>query len=345
MKATQSDVIATFGGRDIFWITLENEHRARIRITNYGCIIQSIIVPDKYGDPTDITLGFDRVEDYYSDHYLANSPYFGAIVGRYTNRIANAQYEYDGVVFHLSSNDGRHQLHSSGSLSQNVWDIESLEDGKVTFSYVSPDGDNGFPGNLKTSVIYELTDNNELIYSITAVTDKPTPVNMTNHAYFNLHGDGSFIGDHILEIPAAGYLAQDVDLLPTGQVLPVAGTRYDFNVPKPIAADWDPLTGYDQAFVLQREYGQWGRVASVRSEKTGISLDVFSFEPVVQFYTAGSLNRMRGKNSCIYDKYSGFCLETHHHPNAVNIPAFPDTILRPGDIYQQRTMFRFGHSH
>ncbi|HEY1024294.1 MAG TPA: aldose epimerase family protein [Sphingobacteriaceae bacterium] len=344
VKAIRSNVIACHQDRDIYWVTLENSKGMKVRVSNYGCIIQSILVPDRNGTLTDVTLGFDRVEDYYSEEYLANNPYFGAVVGRYVNRIGDARYECDGTVYQLSRNDGNNQLHGGGSFSQKVWELNSVDEdgGSVTFTMFSPDGDQGYPGNLRATVIYELTEDNELFYTIKAVTDQFTPVNMTNHTYFNLHGDSSSIGDHILQIPAMNYFEQRNDLVVTGNILPVAGTPYDFNSPKAIGYNWNTESGYDQAFELNKSYGRWGLVGKAYSNKTGISVEAFSEEPVVQLYTGGFLNGLNGKDGLIYGKFSGFCLETHHHPNAVNIPHFPNTILRPGDVYRQRTSFRFG---
>ncbi|HEY0898129.1 MAG TPA: aldose epimerase family protein [Sphingobacteriaceae bacterium] len=344
MQAYQSDKLGSYQGRDLFWITLVNDNGSTVRVTNLGCIIQSILVPDLQGIFRDVTLGFDHVEDYYSERYLSECPYFGTIVGRYANRIGGGKYEYNGEVFNLTKNDGENTLHSAGSFSRKVWDIKSLEpnNAAVTFSLFSPDGDEGFPGNVEAEVTYRLTNDNELEYEIRGVTDQPTPMNMTNHAYFNLHADGGYAGDHLIQIPADNYFAQHPNLVVTGELLPVKDTRYDFTISKAMDHDWDPESGYDQAFLINKPASQWGLIASAWSAKTGISLEVYSSEPAVQFYSGGFLNGISGKDSRIYEKFSGFCFETHHHPNALNIPHFPNTIVQPGETYRQKTIFKFG---
>ncbi|HEY1008385.1 MAG TPA: aldose epimerase family protein [Sphingobacteriaceae bacterium] len=344
MEVIQSEALTSNQGRELFWVTLVNDKGSAVRVTNLGCIIQSVIVPDRDGVMRDVTLGFDRVEDYFSEAYLADCPYFGAIVGRYANRISGARYSWGGQVHELSRNDGNNQLHGGGNFSRNPWQIVSTDPAhaSVTFRYDSPDGEAGYPGNLRAEVTYRLTNDNELIYQIQAVTDQPTPVNMTNHAYFNLHGDASYIGDHRVGIPASLYFAQAEDLAVTGELLAVQGTPYDFTHPRTVDASWNPETGYDQAFLLNKAPAEWGLMGRAWSSKSGISLDVLSAEPVVQFYTGGFLNGIAGKGGQAYDKFSGFCFETHQHPNSVNIPDFPDTILRPGDTYRQTTVFKFG---
>ncbi|HEY1007951.1 MAG TPA: aldose epimerase family protein [Sphingobacteriaceae bacterium] len=344
MEAIQSEKLISLQGRDLFWVTLRNDHGSTVRLTNLGCIIQSITVPDRDGMMRDVTLGFDDVSDYFSEGYLADCPYFGAIVGRYANRISGARYSWGGRVYRLTANNGSNQLHGGGHFSRQPWEIVSLDPAHaaVTFRYDSPDGEAGYPGNLRTEVTYRLTNENELIYQIQAVTDQPTPVNMTNHAYFNLHGDGTYIGDHRVQIPASLYFKQAEDLTVTGDLLAVQGTPYDFTHPRTVDAGWNAVSGYDQAFLLDKAPSEWGLMGRAWSAKSGISLEVLSAEPVVQFYTGGFLNGLAGKGGLRYEKFSGFCFETHQHPNAVNIPDFPDTVLRPGETYRQSTVFKFG---
>lgn len=344
MEALQSDNLGSYQGHALYWVTLINDNGMTVRVTNLGCIIQSILVPDLQGVLRDVTLGFDRVEDYYDDKYLADCPYFGTIVGRYANRIGGGKFEYQGRVYNLTKNNGENTLHGGGSFSRKVWDIKSLDpsNGAVTFALFSPDGDEGFPGNVHAEVTYRLTNDNALEYVILGKTDRPTPMNMTNHAYFNLHGDGGYAGDHQIQILAAHYFAQHPDLVVTGELLPVEGTPYDFTDPKAMESDWDAETGYDQAFLAKKPASQFGLIARAWSKKTGIRLEVHSSEPVVQFYSGGFLNGISGKGGVVYQKFGGFCFETHQHPNAVNIPQFPDTIVQPGETYSQRTIFKFG---
>lgn len=345
VEAVQSEKLTSLRGQDLYWVSLGNDQGMKVQVTNLGCIIQSILVPDREGVLRDVTLGFERVEEYFAPGYLADCPYFGAIVGRYANRVGRAQFEYEGNIYQLSKNNGENQLHGGGSFSHQGWQIKRVDPGNalVTFMLDSPNGDEGYPGNVHVEVTYQLTNNNDLIYHIEGTTDQPTPMNMTNHAYFNLHGDGGYAADHRIQIPAEKYFEQQEDLLVTGRLLPVAGTKYDFNIPRSVDQNWDPASGYDQAFLISKPQSEWGLIAKAYSERSGISLEVYSAEPVVQFYSGGFLDGIAGKAGHTYEKFGGFCFETHQHPNAINIPHFPDTIVKPGEVYTQKTTFKFGN--
>lgn len=316
----------------------------RVRLSNYGGLVQSVVLPDHYGNNIDVVLGFDDLRDYFSREYLAHYPYFGATIGRYGNRIDHARFPLDGEIISVSANTPPHQLHGGFSgFDKKVWDVVSVDYfplPKAVFKYLSPDGEEGFPGNLHVTLTYELNNLNELTYTLEAKTDKATAVNMTNHSYFNLNGDGSSIGDHVVEIAANHYLAQDADYVVTGELLPVEHTSHDFLKSARISEKWKEGEGYDQAFVLNKPYGVWGKAASAYSSQTGIRLEVFTDQPDVQFYTGKYLNVQNGKKSMHYRPFSSFCFETQHHPNSVNIPAFESTILRPGERYLHKTTFK-----
>lgn len=321
---------------------MKNSNGIEVSISNLGAIIQSFIVPDSSGKLRDIVLGFDQMKHYTNQSYLESNSYLGAIVGRYANRISNSIFELDSQLYKLSSNHPPHQLHGGyEGFDRKVWKLESnssISDSRLVLSYLSKDGEEGFPGNLRVQISFELNENNELLMQTEANTDKATPVNLTHHGYFNLNGSGT-IEDHFAEIPASFYLGQHNDLVPNGEILAVQNTFYDFRTVKKISSVWDPLQGYDQSFILDKEYGVWGKAAMAYSESSGIKLEVYTDEPTVQFYTGIHLNNTGVKGGANYSAYSGLCFETQHHTNAVNIPEFPSTILRPGELYRSSTSY------
>jgi aldose 1-epimerase len=343
MLLVQSPVLFQHQNEDVYLFTLKNSNGLEVSISNLGAIIQSFIVPDSSGKPRDIVLGFDQMEHYIDQSYLESNSYLGAIVGRYANRISNAVFELDSELYPLSSNHPPHQLHGGyEGFDRKVWKPESISgvpDTRLVFSYLSKDGEEGFPGNLRVQISFELKDNNELLMQMEASTDKATPVNLTHHGYFNLNGSGTIEG-HFVEIPASFYLGQHSDLVPNGEILAVQDTLYDFRSAKQISRVWDPEKGYDQSFILDKEYGEWGKAAMAYSESSGIKLEVFTDEPTVQFYTGKHLNNTGAKAGANYSAYCGLCFETQHHTNAVNIPNFPSTILRPGEVYRSRTSYK-----
>lgn len=344
----QEQPFGTQDGRQVNLYTLTNSHGVEIKAMNYGGIIISIKVPDRKGQIADIVLGHDKLEG-----YIPNPPYFGAIVGRYANRIANGEFTLEGKTYHLPKNDGPNTLHGGTDKTFNkvVWDAEPLK-GKtgVAFSYLSHDGDDGFPGNLHMKVTYTLTDTNELVIDYEATTDKATPINVSQHSYFNLKGQGDGdILDHEIMINADRFTPVDKNLIPTGELRPVKGTPFDFTKPTRIGSriedNYDQLVlghGYDHNFVLNRKGSGLVLAARVYEPTTGRVLEVSTTQPGVQFYTGNFLDgTITGKDNKVYKRRYGFCLETQHFPDSPNHPSFPNTILKPGEKFHQTTVFKF----
>jgi len=349
-RVTRSDFGTTPAGEAVDLFTLTNAHGLVVRAMTYGGIITSIEAPDRAGKLGDIALGYDSLAG-----YLKATPYFGAIIGRYGNRIGRAQFALDGATYHLPANDGPNTLHGGTvGFDKVVWEAEPFwtdSSAGVAFSHTSPDGDQGFPGKLMARVTYTLTNRDELVVEYHATTDKATPVNLTQHTYFNLAGDGS--GDvlrHVMWISADRYTPVDSTLIPTGALDPVAGTPFDFTTPTPIGAriaqDNEQLKrgrGYDHNFVLNRTGPDLVHAARVVEPATGRTLDVYTTEPGIQFYSGNFLDgTITGKGGHVYRHRNGFCLETQHFPDSPNQAGFPTTILRPGEVYSSRTVFRFG---
>ncbi|TFH26633.1 MAG: galactose mutarotase [Bacteroidia bacterium] len=330
-------------GDSVMLFTLNNEMEIVVKIMNYGGIITEIDVPDKNGKLGNITLGFDNL-----DQYLAGHPNFGALIGRYGNRIANARFSLDGETYQLAANNGNNSLHGGVKGFDDVlWDpevISSDERAALRLSYFSPDGEEGFPGNLKVVVTYELL-MNQLFITYEAETDKATPINLTNHAYFNLAGEGTML-DHILYINASRYTPVNDELIPIGEIANVEGGPFDFRKPKVIGERFDELVGhpvgYDHNFVLDKSEGELTLAAKALDPKSGRFLEVSTTEPGVQFYTGNFLNGSLASGNFTYVKHAGFCLETQHFPDSPNQSDFPSTILRPGEKYVTQTIFKFG---
>jgi aldose 1-epimerase len=341
---------ATPEGVPVELYTLTNASGVMVRAMTYGGIILSLRVPDRDGNFADVALGYDTL-----DGYLESSPYFGAIVGRYGNRIAGGQFTLDGQAYSLAANDGPNALHGGlEGFDKVVWQAESFqnEDGVgIVFTHASPDGDEGYPGTLDVTVTYTLSDANELIFDYHAVTDRATPVNLTQHTYLNLAGDGA--GDilaHELMLKASRFTPVDSTLIPTGEIRSVAGTPLDFRTPSVIGARIDADDeqirfggGYDHNFVLDRDESDSPALAARVYEPTsGRVMEVFTTEPGVQFYSGNFLDgSITGKGGRVYRHRTGFCLETQHFPDSPNKPGFPSTILRPGQEYRSRTVYAF----
>jgi len=331
--------------------TFKNKSGMQVKITNYGAIVTSILVPDRNGKLGDITLGYDRVEDYIN---AVDKPYFGAIVGRYGNRIAKGEFVIDGETYSLATNNSPNHLHGGVvGFDKVVWDAE-LVGGKgwsgLELSYLAKDKEEGYPGNLSIKVTYKLTDANELIVDYLATTDKATPVNLTQHSYFNLKGEGEGdILDHKLMINASNYTPVDSTLIPTGEIKAVAGTPFDFTQAKAIGRDIDKKNeqlefglGFDHNFVLDRESDGLSLAAMVHEPSTGRGMEITTTEPGIQFYCGNFLDgRLKGKSGKPYVHRGGFCLETQHYPDSPNQKNFPSTILKPGDEYRTTTVFKF----
>ena len=336
----------TIDGKQANLYLLKNKNGAEAAITNYGGHLVGLMVPDKAGKLTDVVIGFKDIDGYKK----ALSSYFGATVGRYGNRIAKGHFVLDGKRYDLFINNKPNTLHGGKKGFNDVmWDAKQLNDHTIELTYLSPDGEEGYPGNLSCKVTYELTDDNAIKISYEATTDKNTVVNLTNHAYFNLNGIGSgTILDHTVEIKAANFTPIDSTLIPTGKIAPVAGTPFDFTKPATIGSriNQDDVQlkdgkGYDHNFVLD-QHDLTTVVATVTGDKSGIEMEVFTTEPGLQFYSG---NFMAGANTIIGGKTdehrTGFCMETQHFPDSPNQPNFPTTELKPGQTYKTVTIYKF----
>ncbi|RYG20529.1 MAG: galactose mutarotase [Chitinophagaceae bacterium] len=330
--------------KEVIAIELTNDKGSYVKIFNYGTIINQFVVKNSAGVAQDIVLGFDKFEDYISSSYLENYPYLGAIIGRYANRIKNGRFSIDDVDFQLALNAGGTCLHGGNTgFDRKVWDIIALggkDEAKVTFQYFSLDGEEGFPGDLAIQLSFELTNNNELILSYQADTDEATPINLTHHSYFNLSATGDKIMNHVHQMNASHYLEQDSNWSVTGKELPVEGTIHDFRKERAIGSSWDEKAGYDQTYVLDKEYGSLTLASKTFEPRSGLSLFVYTTEPVAHLYTAKYLAVKNAKGGRDYGEFDAFCVETQHHPNAVNIPHFPSTLLKPDELYTQTTIYK-----
>tara|TARA_Y100001935_G_scaffold193913_1_gene162023 strand:- start:41933 stop:43126 length:1194 start_codon:yes stop_codon:yes gene_type:complete len=339
-KATVEEFGKMPDGTPVQLYTLENASGMQVSITNYGGTVTSIVVPDKEGIMENVVLGFDNLDD-----YLAGTPYFGAIIGRYGNRIGKATFSLDGETYELNANDGDNHLHGGNvGFDKVLWNAEIGDNNTITFSYLSEDGEEGYPGNLDITVVYTLTDANELKIDYEAVTDKATPVNLTNHSYFNLSGDPeSLILDHELMMDADGYTPVDAGLIPTGEIAEVEGTPFDFTEPYEIGARIDDVEGgYDHNWVLNESAEEMPVVATLHDPQTGRFMEVLTTEPGLQFYSGNFLDgTLTGSDGSVYNKHAALCLETQHFPDSPNKPEFPSTILNPGETYSTSTIYRF----
>jgi len=336
-------------GRPVHLYTLANAGGMEVKITNYGATLVSLVVPDRDGKPADVVLGYDRLEDYIAGKY-----YFGCIAGRYANRIAGGKFTLNGAQYRLTINDGDNHLHGGRrGFDKMVWQARELENNAgigLRIAYLSPDGEEGYPGNLACTVIYTLGAANELKIDYHATTDKPSIVNLTNHAYFNLAGAGSGqILNHELMICADRFTPVDSCLIPTGELRSVKGTPFDFTRPTTIGArinhDDEQLVfgkGYDHNWVLNRDVAGPCPAAGVYERLSGRRLEVYTTQPGLQFYSGNFLdNRIGAKAGQTYHHRSGFCLETQHFPDSPNQPDFPSTVLDPGSKYEHTTIYKF----
>ena len=340
----------TIDGKPVQPYILKNSNGIEAVFTNYGQRLISLMVPDRDGKMADIVLGFDSLAPYTRNR----GGFFGATVGRYGNRIGGAGFTIDGTRYTLAANNGKNHLHGGEKgFDAVVWDVDSVAGNYIAFHRISPDMEEGYPGNLEVWVRYTLTDSDELVIDYEAVTDKKTHVNLTNHSYFNLKGAGEGdVASHIMQINADTIIPVDSELIPTGELQAVAGTPFDFREPKSIdrdiATDHPQLAfgqGYDHTFVLNDSpETEQGLVfaARVLEPGSGRVLEVYTTEPGVQFYGGNFLSGQKGKKGRSYDKRGAFCLETHHFPNSPNESSFPTTLLNPGDTYRTTTVFAFG---
>jgi len=332
--------------KEIKLFSLENKNGVKAILSNYGARLVSMIVPDRNGVKRDVVLGYDNVED-----MVKGNQYFGATIGRYAGRIANGKFTLDGVDYTLEQNNGTNALHGGvKAYDTAIWDVKE-DEGKVVFNFRDEDMSNGFPGNVDVQVTYELTDKNELKISYEATTDKATPFNITNHAYFNLRGagDGNVLG-HSLYLNADKYTPINKNQIPTGEYVEVKGTPFDFTeltpLGKNIDADHENIRngfGFDHTWVINESDDDLKYTAKVVEPEYGINMDVFTTEPVVVLYTGNFLDKSDvGREGVGYDRREAFCLETQHLSDSPNQPSFPSTILKPGDKFESQTIYVFG---
>ncbi len=332
-------------GKKTHLFILKNRTGMQVAFTDYGARIVSILAPDKAGNLRDVVLGFNSIHAYLQ----ADEQYHGATTGRFANRIAHGSFHLDGEKYTLQQNNGRNCLHGGPTgFHTKVWDRRTSFKKKIDFCYVSPDGEEGFPGNLKVTVSYELTEDNEIIIRYKAETDKKTAINLTNHAYFNLNGEGQDdVLSHILHIPSNHFLPIDENQIPLDSEAPVDGTAFDFRTPKKISADINKDeeqlgrgNGYDHTLVNQQPISQVA--ASAYSPDSGIRLEVFTTEPGIQLYTGNFLSgKDIGKSGRPYSSRSAFCFETQHYPDSPNRPQFPSVLLEPGQVFESETIYKF----
>jgi aldose 1-epimerase len=329
------------GEANLYSIT--NSNGLTLKLSDYGCTILSILVPDRHGQTDDVVLGFEGLEGYLQDH-----PYIGTIIGRYANRISNASFELDGMLYQLARNHGQHHLHGGVvGFDKVLWEASAFADQKgagIRLQHESHDLEEGYPGSPRVEVTYTLDDENQVCIDYQATTDKATHLNLTNHAYFNLNGASAEIYDHELWIPAARYVVTDRELIPTGEIGSVEGSPLDFRVPKQIGKDIREVEGgYDLCYVLEGDGKEPVPAAKVVHHETGRCMEAFTTEPGIQLYTSNFLSGLLGKGGIPYRKHLALCLEAQHFPDTPNQPEFPSTVLRPGETYRQRTLYKFSN--
>jgi len=345
-EMVKKDVFGSHNGKEVYLLTLTNKAGNVIRVTNFGAKINWIEVPDKNGKKENVTFGYDTF-----DETLKGDMSFGSVVGRFANRIAKGKFTLDGAVYNTPVNNGPNTLHGGpAGWHSVVWDTEILKDSKfpaVKFTYVSPDMEAGFPGKVNASITYTWTDNNEIVMDYTCTTDKRTIVNITNHAYFNLHGAGNGdILDHVLTLKASAFTPVDSFMIPTGEIRPVAGTPFDFNSPHAIGErigdNYDQLIlgrGYDHNYILDNKEEV---DVTVYEPVSGRMLEVITDQPGMQLYTGNFLDGTKsGHGGKVFKFRSGLCLESGHYPDSPNHPEFPTTVLNPGETFKSTTIYRF----
>jgi aldose 1-epimerase len=320
---------------------MKNDRGMEVRVTDYGAIITDLIVPDREGRPGNVVLGFDKLEG-----YLGDQPYFGAMIGRFCNRIGGASFEIGGTRYRLSANEGKNHLHGGiRGFDKQMWEVHTdVSGGEVclVLGYESRDGEEGYPGNLAAEVRYTLNAHNELGIDCMARTDRPTHVNLTNHSYFNLNNCRGTILGHELKLEAERYTVLDRESIPTGEIAPVEGTSYDFRETRAIGeriAAVDP--GYDINYVLAMGSREITPVAFLRDPDSGRTMEVFTTLPGIQLYTSNHVSGIRGRAGMLYGKHAAVCLETQYFPDSPNQGSFPSTLLKPGDTFKEQTLFRF----
>jgi aldose 1-epimerase len=337
-------------GRDVYLFSLRNSKGAEALISNYGGIVTSLKMPDRNGNYGDVVLGYDNLPD-----YLKESPFFGALIGRYGNRIARGKFTLDGQQYTLATNNYPNALHGGNKgFDKVLWEPTILtgpDGASLKLTYLSKDGEEGYPGNLSVTVVYTLTEDNALKVDYTATTDKDTVLNLTQHSYFNLAGQDSIL-NHVVMIPADKFTPVDSTLIPIGELRPVDGTPFDFRTPTAIGArinqDDEQLKfgkGYDHNWVINKPMGQFGLMARVTEPTTGRVLEVMSDQPGLQFYSGNFLDgTLKGKGGWVYQFRAAFCMEPQHYPDSPNQPQFPSVVLKPGQVYRNTIVYKFSTS-
>ncbi|HAH24126.1 MAG TPA: galactose-1-epimerase [Prolixibacteraceae bacterium] len=346
MKVTKSLFGKTNEGVEVDLFTLSNDNQVTVKITNYGAIVTSIVTPDKNGELTNIACGFEKLEDYLSPQYLGSYPYFGCVCGRCCNRIDKGQFTLEGKKYALAVNNGPNHLH--GGLigyDRRFWSGEMIKETAkvgVKLTLLSPDMEEGYPGNMKITCTYTLNNLNELGIEYTAETHQTTIVNLTNHTYFNLTGGRENIKNHELELTAEKF-NDTVDAIPTGKILSVEGTPFNFLVKKKLGQDLDQLPeGYDLNFVLDNEEGEMVYAGSLSEETSGRIVEVYTTQPGIQLYTGYWIPELTIDGNKKFGSYSGVALETQHYPDSINKPHFPPVTLAPGQAFNEKTVYTFG---
>jgi aldose 1-epimerase len=330
-------------GKDIYLYKLRNEHGAEAWISNYGGILQRYRIPMADGSLNDIVLGLERIEDYRSQNYLANYPYFGASIGRYANRIPGGKFHIGEKEISLSKNENGNFLHGGfEGFDKKAWEFIHLDEdcNILELRYQSPDGEEGFPGNLDVTLNIELNDDNDLLYTYTATTDEATAINLSHHSYFNLGNGQGLLSDHALKIYAEKILRKDDHKITTGEEIAVRNTRYDFREFHALDGITDEEKSFDMSFDLGKNANVFSIAAELMYKPSGLKLQLLTTEPVLHLYTGAALPVIKGKDGKNYGPFSGIAVETHRHPNAVNIEKFPGTILLPGEKYLHRTAYK-----
>ena len=336
----------TNDGRKVTAYEMSNGNGMSVRILNYGCTVQSITVPDRNGVPVDVVLGYDDISSYEKGSCL-----YGAVVGRYANRIGDARFVLDGKEYLLEKTSENKLHHLHGVYAKRLFEGR-IEDGAVVLKYLSPDKEEGFPGNLSVEVRYTLGEDNSLELSYTATTDAPTILNLTNHLYFNLNGQGDPTAlDHKVWLNCSSFSEYTETFAQTGRIIPVENTPLDFRKEQTIGARFNDdyhqfriCTGYDHNMILDGDPGELKPIGTAKSDKSGICLEAFTTEPAIQFYSANFIqfdSASKGKNGVRYPKNGGFCFEAQHYPDSINHKNFPNVVLRPGEAYRQKTIYRF----
>jgi len=347
----KEEIFGKYRGNDVKLITVRNDNGIEFKVMNYGATITSLIVPDKYGKKDNIVCGFDKFESYFQEEYIKNAPYFGCIVGRYTGRIKNANFEINGVRYNLNANDGPNHIHGGKEgFDKKVWKVLEIKQTDneicIKFYLFSKDGEEGYPGNVEVIATYGLNNRNELFFEYQGKTDKATPLSLTNHTYFNLNGFKSTIHDHIVQINSSYILKVDETNVPTGERIDVKGTYLDLRKPRLLIEVFkEAPEGFEDYYVLNEEYKSMKQAAVISHPESGRSLDVYTTEPGFLFYTGRytSDNLKREDGTC-YGRFRAFCCETSRFPNGPNIGDSPGSILYPNEEYHSRTIFKFTYT-